>query len=127
MVKLEDQLYFTTTLRSQDHNQTLKWKSLTLLFGKREAGLIRREIKLEISIRDSMKILIITQYFYPENLRINDLSFSLQKKGHDISVLTAKPNYPKGKIYTGYSFFTKGFESEVNRYEWYDFQSDGIT
>jgi len=57
-----------------------------------------------------MKILIITQYFYPENFRINDLSFSLQKKGHDVSVLTAKPNYPKGKIYTGYSFFTKGFE-----------------
>ena len=43
-----------------------------------------------------MKILVISQYFYPENLRINDLVFSLKKRGHDIEVLTGKPNYPSG-------------------------------
>ena len=51
-----------------------------------------------------MKILIITQYFYPENLRINDLVFSLKKRGHSIEVLTGKPNYPKGEYFEGYSW-----------------------
>jgi glycosyltransferase involved in cell wall biosynthesis len=51
-----------------------------------------------------LKILIISQYFYPENLRINDLVFSLQKRGHEIEVLTGKPNYPKGDYFKGYSW-----------------------
>ena len=51
-----------------------------------------------------MKILIITQYFYPENFRINDLGFSLKKRGYDIDVLTGKTNYPKGEYYEGYSW-----------------------
>lgn len=51
-----------------------------------------------------MKILVISQYFYPENFRINDLCFSLAKKGHDITVLTGKPNYPKGTYFEGYNW-----------------------
>jgi len=51
-----------------------------------------------------MKILVISQYFYPENFRINDLVFSLKKRGHDIEVLTGKPNYPKGDYFKGYSW-----------------------
>ncbi len=51
-----------------------------------------------------MKILVISQYFYPENLRINDLVFSLKKRGHHIEVLTGKPNYPKGEYFDGYSW-----------------------
>ena len=51
-----------------------------------------------------MKILVISQYFYPENFRINDLVFSLQKRGHHIEVLTGKPNYPKGNYFKGYSW-----------------------
>ena len=43
-----------------------------------------------------MNILIVTSYFYPENFRINDLVLELQKKGHNISVLTSIPNYPDG-------------------------------
>lgn len=57
-----------------------------------------------------MKILIISQYFYPENLRINDLVFSLNKRGHYVEVLTGKPNYPKGDYFKGYSW--KGPEKE---------------
>ncbi len=52
-----------------------------------------------------MKILIVTQYFYPENFKSNDMAFELQKRGHDVTVLTGIPNYPEGKIYKGYSFF----------------------
>ena len=54
-----------------------------------------------------MKILIISQYFFPENLRINDLCEGLKEKGHEISVLTGKPNYPDGNFYKGYNFFNK--------------------
>lgn len=51
-----------------------------------------------------MKILVISQYFAPENLRINDLVFSLKDRGHHIKVLTGKPNYPKGDYFNGYSW-----------------------
>ena len=52
-----------------------------------------------------MKILVITQYFYPENFRINDVCFGLKERGHDVVVLTGKPNYPNGKYFNGYGWF----------------------
>lgn len=58
-----------------------------------------------------MKILVVTQYFYPERFRINELSQELQKRGHDVKVFTGKPNYPQGKYYDGYSFFKPKYES----------------
>lgn len=54
-----------------------------------------------------MKILIVTQYYFPENFKSNDLSFELQKRGHDVTVLTGLPNYPEGKVYSGYGYFKK--------------------
>jgi glycosyltransferase involved in cell wall biosynthesis len=57
-----------------------------------------------------LRILIISQYFYPENFRINDLCLGLKDKGHSVTVLTAKPNYPKGNFFSGYSFFNKSVE-----------------
>ncbi|MBQ7276501.1 MAG: glycosyltransferase family 4 protein [Bacilli bacterium] len=49
-----------------------------------------------------MKILVITQYFYPETFRINDIVSELVNRGHDVTVVTGLPNYPKGEIYPGY-------------------------
>ncbi len=54
-----------------------------------------------------MRILVISQYFYPENFRINDLCIGLKEKGHKVSVFTSKPNYPSGKFFKGYNFFNK--------------------
>lgn len=54
-----------------------------------------------------MKILFVSQYFYPETFKGNDLVFDWVKRGHDVTVLTAKPNYPSGVFYDGYSFFGK--------------------
>ncbi|WP_445749707.1 glycosyltransferase family 4 protein [Polaribacter sp.] len=54
-----------------------------------------------------MNILIVTQYFWPETFRINDFALGLQERGHAITIFTAKPNYPRGKFYEGYSFFKK--------------------
>ncbi len=46
-----------------------------------------------------MRILIVTQYFWPENFRINELCEEFTNLEHDITVLTGYPNYPKGEIY----------------------------
>jgi glycosyltransferase involved in cell wall biosynthesis len=51
-----------------------------------------------------MKLLIVSQYFWPEEFRINDLAIDLVKRGHDVSVITGNPNYPKGKFIKGYGF-----------------------
>lgn len=51
-----------------------------------------------------MKILIVSQYFWPEEFRVNDLAYDLVERGHEVTVLTGNPNYPKGKFYKGYGF-----------------------
>jgi len=58
-----------------------------------------------------MKILIVTQYFWPENFKINDLAVDLVEKGHDVTVLTSIPNYPKGSFFDGYGLLKKRKES----------------
>lgn len=52
-------------------------------------------------------ILVVTQYFYPENFRINDICLEWIKRGYEVTVITGIPNYPKGKFYKGYGFFRK--------------------
>lgn len=49
-----------------------------------------------------MRILIVSQYFWPENFRITDIAKTLSEKGVDVEVLTGKPNYPGGQIFPGY-------------------------
>ena len=58
-----------------------------------------------------MKILLVTQYFYPENFKGNDIAFELVKRGHHVDVLTGIPNYPRGKYLSGYGFFKKRIET----------------
>jgi len=55
-----------------------------------------------------MKILYVTQYFYPEvgattNRALANVKY-LSKKGHDVTVLTEIPNHPIGKIFKGYKY-----------------------
>lgn len=57
-----------------------------------------------------MRILIVSQYFWPENFRVNDLCLELKDRGHKVVILTGKPNYPNGTFFEGYSFFNKGIE-----------------
>ncbi len=54
-----------------------------------------------------MKVLIVTQNFYPENFKGNDIAFELAKRGHKVDVLTGIPNYPAGKYFEGYGIFKK--------------------
>lgn len=63
-----------------------------------------------------MRILIISQYFKPENFRINDLAEQLIEKKHKVTVLTGLPNYPKGRLFKGYNIFSFGryYENKLN-------------
>ena len=58
-----------------------------------------------------MKILIISQYFWPEHFRINEIAEHLIQKGFKVDVLTGYPNYPEGKLYEIYkknpNFYSK--------------------
>lgn len=51
-----------------------------------------------------MRILIISQYFFPETFRVNTLAGELVNRGYDVTVLTGYPQYPYGEIYEGYGF-----------------------
>jgi glycosyltransferase involved in cell wall biosynthesis len=64
-----------------------------------------------------VRILIVSQYFWPENFQINFISKLLSKQS-DIDVLTGIPNYPEGKFFKGYNFFTNGSEKfgDINIY-----------
>jgi glycosyltransferase involved in cell wall biosynthesis len=57
-----------------------------------------------------MHVLIVTQYFWPEDFRINDLVQGLVKAGYRVTVLTGKPNYPSGRFFDGYSLWNRGRE-----------------
>ena len=57
-----------------------------------------------------MRVLIITQYFWPETFLINNVAIGLKERGHEVIVLTGKPNYPTGTIFKGYNYFKKSCE-----------------
>ena len=66
-----------------------------------------------------MRILVVSQYFWPENFRINDLVKEWIQRGHEVTVMTGIPNYPVGKVFDTYLeqpiAFTKYEGAEVVR------------
>lgn len=56
-----------------------------------------------------MRILIVSQYFWPENFRVNDLAAEMARRGHEVTVLTGLPNYPDGVIFPDYVANPQGF------------------
>jgi colanic acid biosynthesis glycosyl transferase WcaI len=59
-----------------------------------------------------MNILVVSQYFWPENFRINDWVNGMLARGHSVTVLTGKPNYPSGNVFEDY----KNNNAEFNDY-----------
>jgi len=53
-----------------------------------------------------MRIAFLTQYYPPEigapQGRLSALARAFQRAGHEVTVLTAMPNYPSGRIHAGY-------------------------
>jgi glycosyltransferase involved in cell wall biosynthesis len=56
-----------------------------------------------------MRILVVSQYFWPENFRVNDLVAEFVRRGHEVTILTGLPNYPDGEVYAD-------FRAEPGRY-----------
>jgi len=50
-----------------------------------------------------VKILVLSQYYWPENFRINEVAQTLNTKDVDVEILTGKPNYPAGEVFGGYN------------------------
>ena len=84
-------------------------KIINIFTTTRYEHLTKGQINTSIK-KTELNILIISQYFFPENFRINDLVFSLKKKGHNIEVLTGKPNYSKTHFFDGYGWNSPDFE-----------------
>ena len=55
----------------------------------------------------SKHILVVSQYYFPENFRINDITKKWVKRGYKVTVVTGIPNYPKGRFFKGYGYFKK--------------------
>lgn len=53
-----------------------------------------------------MKLTILSQYYPPEvgapQARLSDLARRFRARGHDVSIVTAMPNYPGGRVHDGY-------------------------
>lgn len=56
-----------------------------------------------------MRVLVVSQYFWPETFRINDIVSELTRRGHEVTVLTGLPNYPDGRIYPDFRRDAKKF------------------
>ncbi len=58
-----------------------------------------------------MRILVITQYFWPETFRVNDVVSYLRENNHQVDILTGIPNYPEGEIFSDYKLNKKNFQN----------------
>ncbi|NBK97809.1 MAG: glycosyltransferase WbuB [Erysipelotrichia bacterium] len=61
----------------------------------------------------AINVLVVCQYYFPEQFRINDICESLVLKGHDVTVLTGLPNYPSGHVPLEYKYF-KNRNQKIN-------------
>lgn len=67
--------------------------------------MLRPPEKTEISVQADRKlrVLFISQYFWPEDFRANDIVLGLKERGCEVTVVTAFPNYPKGRFFENYN------------------------
>ena len=59
----------------------------------------------------ALRVLVLTQYYWPESFRITDLAQGLKARGHEVTVLTGMPNYPGGRLFAGYGAFRPASEA----------------
>lgn len=60
-----------------------------------------------------MKVLLLSQHFWPESFRINAVAVALRGAGHEVVVLTGQPNYPGGTVF-------KGYRAAATGQQWHD-------
>lgn len=49
-----------------------------------------------------MRVLVVSQYFWPEVFRVNEVVSELTARGHEVTVLTGRPNYPDGEVFADF-------------------------
>lgn len=64
-----------------------------------------------------MKILVVTQYYFPEQFQINEIAPELARRGHEVTVLCGIPNYPKGVVFEGYETQEDCMQRELEYFE----------
>ena len=67
----------------------------------------------------SLRVLVLSQYFWPESFRINELTKAMIEVGCSVTVLTGQPNYPDGIIFSGYRPLRLGVERHPDGYKIY--------
>lgn len=78
-----------------------------------------------------MKILIVSEVFYPENFIINDLAREWHNMGHCVEVLTQYPSYPFGYVFENYK--NEGYSVEdwdgikIHRFPFVEGYKDSVT
>lgn len=62
------------------------------------------------------KIIIVTECFYPEEFKINEIALAWKEKGYEVDVLTQNPSYPLGEVFKGYtnSWYSKDVYKGIN-------------
>lgn len=63
-----------------------------------------------------MRVLVLTQYYWPEAFRITEVVESLRRVGCHVTVLTGQPNYPQGEVFEGYSAAGFGVQQHAAGY-----------
>ncbi|MBM3909614.1 MAG: glycosyltransferase family 4 protein [Firmicutes bacterium] len=61
-----------------------------------------------------MRILVVSQYYYPESFAITNICEGLVRLGHRVQVLTSKPQYGFGQVPKDYQKITDEIVSGVN-------------
>ncbi len=69
------------------------------------------------------RILLVTQYIYPETFKSSEMAFELVNKNYRVDVLCGIPNYPEGHYYKGYGLFRKRIETIKGVYFYRCFQT----
>lgn len=65
------------------------------------------------------RVLVLSQHYWPETFRINEVVESLREAGCEVSVLTGQPNYPDGAVFPGYRATAWGAEEHPAGYTIY--------
>lgn len=60
-----------------------------------------------------MRLLVVSQYFWPESFRVNDIVTELRARGHHVTVLTGLPNYPDGEVFAEFGQCPSDFSSHA--------------
>lgn len=91
-----------------DYQKVSFQESIIRTEGSREPS--DKEDHISLQAQESKHILVVSQYFYPETFRINDMCQEWVKRGYKVTVVTGIPNYPMGKTFEGYGLTKKRHE-----------------